>query len=206
MKCPICQTRNPRRQCPGVQADICSVCCGSEREVSIDCPLDCSYLREARAHQKLAVWDPATMPNADIDITERFIQEHRDVALYIGLSLHLAVAETAGAVVDRDVREALHSLTSSYRSLVSGILFESPLVNPFAHGIYKAVRAFIAETRVKMRDSEILGALVLYQRMALSYDNGRPKGRAFIYFLGTDFKAMAGHHAAEREAPRLIEL
>ena len=173
--------------------------------MSINCPQDCTYLLEARAHQKLNVWNPAKMANPDVEITARFIQEHRDVALYIGLSIHLAAAEIAG-VVDRDVREALDSLASMYRSLVGGILFESPLVNPFAASIYKSVRAFIAETEVKMRDPEILGALALYQRMAVSHDNGRPKCRAFICFLETEFKALAGHHAREQGERRVIEL
>ncbi len=38
MKCPICDTRKPRRHCPGVHGEICSICCGNEREVSISLP------------------------------------------------------------------------------------------------------------------------------------------------------------------------
>ena len=52
MKCHICDTRKPRRHCPGVNGEICSICCGNEREVSISCPLDCPYLVEARLHEK----------------------------------------------------------------------------------------------------------------------------------------------------------
>ena len=48
MKCRICDTRKPRRYCPGVTGDICSICCGNEREVTVDCPLDCPFLVEAR--------------------------------------------------------------------------------------------------------------------------------------------------------------
>ena len=52
MACAICETRRPRRFCPGVRGDICSICCGTEREVTVDCPLDCEYLQEARRHDK----------------------------------------------------------------------------------------------------------------------------------------------------------
>lgn len=30
---------------------ICAICCGAEREVSIDCPSDCRYLLEARRYE-----------------------------------------------------------------------------------------------------------------------------------------------------------
>ena len=52
MACALCETRRPRRFCPGVRGDICTLCCGSEREVSVACPLDCEYLREAHKHEK----------------------------------------------------------------------------------------------------------------------------------------------------------
>ena len=52
MACAICETRRPRRFCPGVRGDICSICCGTEREVTVDCPLDCEFLQEARRHEK----------------------------------------------------------------------------------------------------------------------------------------------------------
>ena len=42
--------RRPKRFCPGVRGDICTICCGTEREITVDCPLDCVYLREAHQH------------------------------------------------------------------------------------------------------------------------------------------------------------
>ena len=45
MNCAICETRRPRRYCPGVRGEICAICCGTAREVTVDCPLDCPYLR-----------------------------------------------------------------------------------------------------------------------------------------------------------------
>ncbi len=52
MKCVICEVRTARRHCPGVRGEICSVCCGTERENTIACPFDCTYLREARLREK----------------------------------------------------------------------------------------------------------------------------------------------------------
>ena len=47
MLCAICGVRKARRFCPGVRGNICTLCCGTEREVTVDCPLDCEYLQEA---------------------------------------------------------------------------------------------------------------------------------------------------------------
>ncbi len=73
MKCKICDTRKPRRYCPGVSGEICSQCCGNEREVTISCPLNCLYLVEARLHEKRHPLNPDDVPNRDIQVTEQFL-------------------------------------------------------------------------------------------------------------------------------------
>src|SRR5580693_5104828 len=70
MSCAICQTRRPRRSCPGVHGDICAICCGAQREVTVSCPSTCEYLQEARKHEPSAEIDPATMGNPDIRVNE----------------------------------------------------------------------------------------------------------------------------------------
>src|SRR3954454_7132300 len=87
MACAICETRRPRRFCPGVRGDICSICCGTEREVSVNCPLECEFLQEARRHDKPATLDPADVPNQDIRVTERFIDEHHALVTFIADAL-----------------------------------------------------------------------------------------------------------------------
>ena len=74
--CRICETRRPKRWCPGVNGEICSPCCGAEREVTVDCPLDCEYLLEARRHEKLPGVNPDEFPNRDVRVTDEFIRDH----------------------------------------------------------------------------------------------------------------------------------
>ena len=214
MKCIICETRKPRRHCPGVQGDICSICCGNEREATISCPLSCPYLQEARLHEKLLPWDPATAPNADIDVPEYFLRQHNDLMLYFGIGLFAGVAES-GSAVDSDIREALDSLTRTYRSLNNGIVYESLPVNPFAATVHKVMQNHIQNYQAKLkesgkpelRDAVVLAILVVYQRIALSNDNGRAKGRVFIGFLGQQFSEIAEQQEKiEPEPARLIEL
>ena len=49
MPCPLCRQRSARRQCPALGRAICAVCCGSKRQVEINCPPDCGYLVAAQA-------------------------------------------------------------------------------------------------------------------------------------------------------------
>src|SRR5260370_15621565 len=146
MKCKICEERTPRRFCPGVGGDICSVCCGEQREVTINCPFECEYLREARLHEKIPAPDASEIPNQDIRVTERFLSEHEDLFILASLALLRAGLETHGAV-DSDVREALDSLIRTHRTLQSGLYYESKPDNLIAAGIQSRFQKQIAELR-----------------------------------------------------------
>ena len=60
--CTICDTRKGKRYCTARGEDICTQCCATEREVTINCPYSCSYLRESRLHEKRPL-DEAGMPH-----------------------------------------------------------------------------------------------------------------------------------------------
>jgi len=210
MKCMICETRKPRRQCPGVNGDICSICCGAEREVSINCPLDCTFLAEARLHEKFPEVPRDQVPNLDVPLNEKFLRDHEPIMLFLGAELLAASLETSGAV-DSDVREALDSLIRTYRTLQSGLYYETRPNNPLASAIHQKIQAAIEELRKKMsekgapsvRDAEILGMLVFFERIGLSRNNGRPKGRSFIDHLRAHFPKKQEAAAA---TPSLIQV
>ncbi len=54
-KCPKCSSRKGKRQCPGLDAMICSACCGEFRHTEIHCPDDCVYLGQEQVHQQRRV-------------------------------------------------------------------------------------------------------------------------------------------------------
>jgi len=201
MVCAICKTRRPRRYCPGVQGDICTICCGTEREVSVNCPLDCEYLQEAHRRERSAPLAPEQIPNRDIAITDKFIRDNADLLGFVAKVLLAAALETPGAV-DTDVRDALDSLTRTFRSLQSGIYYDSRPDNTLAAAIYARVQEGVQQFRqaesqqlgmAKTRDADVLGVLVFLQRVELDRNNGRPRGRAFLDFL-------RGYYAAETAA------
>src|SRR5262245_57198009 len=115
MACAICETRRPRRFCPGVSGDICTICCGTEREVTVSCPLECEYLQDARRHDKPPAVDKTGFPNQDIRVTDAFLRENEALVAAVSRSVVVAGLETPGAA-DIDVREALDSLIRTYRT------------------------------------------------------------------------------------------
>ena len=191
MACAICRIRKPRRFCPGVHGDICTLCCGNEREVTVDCPFDCVYLREARKHERGAEVDPKQIPNQDIRVTEEFLEEHEPLLSATADRLFHAALATPGAV-DHDVRDALDALIRTQRTLQSGVYYETRPVNTLANHIYgltqSGLEAFRKEETEKFgmrrtRDSDVLQILVFLQRLEFDRNNGRPRGRAFLDFL-----------------------
>jgi hypothetical protein len=180
-----------------VQGDICPACCGTERENTVDCPLDCEYLREARAHDRPTPINEDEVPNKDIRVTEDFIRKQEHVVMWLGHSLARAM-ETRRSV-DGDAREGLEALIKTYRTLESGLIYETRPQNPYAAQIQEDLKLAVEELRKMLtesagmqvlRDADVLGALVFLQRLELQHNNGRRRGRAFFDFLRTYFPAQ----------------
>jgi hypothetical protein len=199
-ECRLCEIRKPRRWCPGIRADICSQCCGQEREVTVDCPFNCPYLREARLHEKLLPANPDEFPNPDIKVSDAFLRDHEPLLIALGRGILQASLQTPGAA-DSDAREALASLVQTYRTLQSGLVYESLPSNPLAASIHKLLQQSLNDFRERLRrtsgaaslfrDAEVLGILVFLERLAIDWNNGRRRGRAFLDFLNLHFPAAA---------------
>lgn len=177
-----------------MNADICPQCCGEGRENTIDCPLDCEYLREARLHERPRPLSEKDIPNLDIQLREDFVERHeREV---MALSLALVRAIDREKAVDADAREALESLVKTYRTLQSGLIYENRPANPYAAGVQQRMNEAIEELRKAMeedagmatlRDADVLSTLVFLQRLEIQHNNERRRGRAFFDFLRTYF-------------------
>ncbi|MGA2135564.1 MAG: hypothetical protein ABSH50_25010 [Bryobacteraceae bacterium] len=212
MACAICRIRKPRRFCPGVQGDICTLCCGNEREVTVSCPLDCQYLQEARKHERSGPVDANEVPNKDVRVTEEFLEEHLELLTVVGRGIAKSALNTSGAV-DRDVRDALEALIRTHRSLQSGVYYETRPENALARPIFdftgEVLEEFHKREQEKLgmahtRDADVLGVLVFLQRLEWDRNNGRARGRAFIDFLRGSFAAEPDAPAAESESPILL--
>ena len=189
------------------------MCCGTSREQTLDCPVDCEHLLRAHEHEKRVEPEADAIPNQDIKVNESFLRENE----WVFIALLEAIADVARKhreVNDFDAREALSGLIRTYRTLESGLYYESRPVNPRAGGIFAAVQAAVTEIRqseakargmATLRDATVLGILVFLERLERVHNNGRPRSKAFLASLA-QFGPGGGKSEEEPEpaASRLI--
>ncbi len=197
--CDICEKRRAKRYCPGIRNEICPICCGQEREVSVDCPWDCEYLQEARRREKPRQVAPEDIPNRDIEVTDRFLRQNEPLLMRTAHAVLEGAAQTSA--VDTDIREALAAMIKTYLTRESGIIYESRSSNPYAAAVQEHLRGALEEFLRQMaqqtgmntiRDKDVLGVLVFLQRVELHENNGRPRSRAFLDFLRMNFGPPPG--------------
>jgi hypothetical protein len=179
-----------------VGGDICAICCGNSREQTVHCPFECPYLQDARKHEPVPDIDPRDFPNLDIPITQEFLIRNEPLLIWISMRL-LQAATDVPDTLDTDMKEALEGLVKTYRTLQSGLVYQSRPTNPIAAAIFakalEAVDAFRQETRKEIgmspvRDADVLGIFAFLQRMEIQHNNGRRLSRAFVDFLRDNFE------------------
>jgi hypothetical protein len=210
LSCPICEKRKPARYCPAKGERICAVCCGTEREVTIDCPLDCPYLISAHRYENEHERSlPADTPFLDSKLPQEIIYANQ--VLLSGISFTIAkFCATQPSASDPDILAALQTLAETYKTLGSGIYYEKPPDAPLPRELYNALSAFLNEAKqpqagragyAAAKDSEILVLLVFLYRMGLLRTNGRPHSHRFIEFLRRQFPLAS---ELKREESRII--
>jgi hypothetical protein len=207
--CPICQKRKPGRFCPAKAETICAVCCGTEREVSIDCPADCGYLLSAHRyedqHQRTL---PTDTPLLDVRLVEDLVPTHQQLLSALAFTIAKFCAEHHDAT-DPDLLAAIESLANSYKTLSSGIVYEQLPVLPVQRDLYTALSQFLETTKQPTpqtsfglaKNSEIFQLLVFLYRMGLLHTNGRSRARRYIEFLRAQFPDA---HELKKEESRII--
>jgi len=210
VSCPICEKRKPARFCPAKDEKICAVCCGTGREVTIDCPSDCSYLLSAHRyedeHQRSL---PADTPLLDEKIPQDIVYTHQQLMAALAFSIAKFCA-VQPAAVDADVLTAIQALAQTYKTLSAGIIYEKPPETPLPRELYAALITFIAEVKKQqaeradaaaLKDLDLFYLWVFLYRMGLLRTNGRPRSRRFIEFLRGQFPQSP---ELNREESRII--
>ena len=198
MICPICHKRKAKRFCPARGDSICSVCCGTEREVTIDCPSDCPHLIASRAYdyeRKEIDWKK--MPFRDTKIEPSFLDDHEGLVGTLAYAVGLYSRENP-ELVDSDALAAISSLADTYRTLSRGIYYEKPPDYRLQHELYDRLRAAVEEYKKAesqqaglgtVRDADVRDALIFLAQLGFTRSNDRPKGRAFLDLLRSQFKS-----------------
>ena len=184
------------------------MCCGTEREVTIDCPADCGYLTAAHRYEDQ---HPRTLPPdtplLDVRIAPDVVHANGQLLSAVAFTIAKFCAQQSRAT-DPDVLASLQALAETYKTLSSGIIYEQRPAIPVQGELYDALSAFLADTKQKVmqssgrfKDSEIFPLLVFLFRMGLLRANGRPRSRRFIEFLRGQFP---GDQDLKREESRII--
>ena len=209
--CPICNKRRAERYCPAKGEKICAIDCGTEREVSIDCPGDCTYLvaahRWEQDHPKPLA--ESEVPFPDVSFPSDLIHTRQNVLSGLGYTV-VNYAADQRSLNDSDVFAALQALAETRRTLLSGIYYEKPPAIPVAAGLYAALAKFIEDEKKHaaehpefpaLKDMEVFHLLVFFLRFGRMRSNGRPRTRAFLEFLRAQFPSEVG---VAKEEPRII--
>jgi hypothetical protein len=165
--------------------------------VTIDCPPDCRYLISSRQHDlERQEMDRSKIPFPDARIPASFVAEHHNLLLALSYSLCVSARDNR-MVVDSDVLASLQALGETYKTLTGGIYYEKPPEFRAHREIYDALKLAIEEFKKRaaeqaavgtIRDSDIRDALIFLTHLGTTRANGRPKGRAYLDFLRSQFK------------------
>jgi hypothetical protein len=205
--CLQCNARPVRRACPALNDEICSICCGEGRENTISCPYDCEFLQEARRREKY--FPPEQMPHAQVEVTDAFLRRHSAMVELVGAALAEAIARVDG-LVDSDFREALEAAVSSRLTAQSGLIYTNRPSNPMAAAIHELIDLRIAEFQRQAQqqggytpvpDAVFLGVVAYYQRVALSMNNGRRRGCAFVDALVASYRGRLNPAEGDGASP-----
>lgn len=210
MICPICNKRKAKRFCPAKGVKICALCCGSEREVTIDCPSDCVYLIDSRAHSvSRGEQDLAKAPFPTQRISHAVLEAHEPLFSKLMYMLCEFASENP-ALVDGDIQAAATAAAEAYQTLASGIFYENPPAYRLQADLYGKLRKAVEEYKQEIsagvaamrsvRDSEMRDFLILFAQISFLRANGRPKGRAFLDAMRSQFKPGT----FDRQASRII--
>jgi hypothetical protein len=116
--------------------------------------------------------------------------------------------------MDVDLISTLSSVITSYETLVnSGLVYETPIASIGRQAVAAEVQKMVKEYREaeqkhlgysRLKDIEVLRALVFILRMAYGRTSGRPKSRVFIDFLYAQFPDRPTAAAPEAVGSRII--
>lgn len=209
--CPICNKRRAERYCSAKDEQICAVDCGTEREITIDCPSDCAHLiaahRWEQSHPKPLA--EGEVPFPDVTFSSDIVRTRENILSELGYTVAV-YAQEQHSLTDSDVFAAVKALAETRRTLVSGIYYEKLPEIPVAAGLYAALTKYLEEEKTRatehpefpvLKEIEIFHLLVFFVRFARLRSNGRPRTRAFLTFLRSQFPVEAG---VAKEESRII--
>jgi hypothetical protein len=166
--------------------EICTICCGSKREVEIDCPSSCSYLRSGREYESARRLQDKTPPAFSSHWEEDFLKKHGPVfaAMY---RIIVMVRREYPELIDGDARAALEALRKTYETEEKGIFYDFKPNSLLQRKLYDPLKKFLENpagsedaNRPRLFTGETISCLDFILEVVKSFELPRPKSRAFL--------------------------
>jgi hypothetical protein len=168
---------------------ICPTCCGTKREIEIECPSDCRYLKTGRSYEARQA-QVATKPSRE------FSQQFRHRYAVVITTLAHAILEERSenpSMLDSDIRDAFEALKATTKTLSAGIYYETlPEGGASAMGLYRRVKTLVdqmmqpqgpAADALRASDApDVLDFIVVSVEL---HSLGRPKSRRYLDWLSS---------------------
>jgi hypothetical protein len=196
--CPLCSARAGKRYCPAKDEKICTVCCGTKREIEIDCPSSCPYLKASRSYEsEKPIPDPEVAARVH-DFGGFFVEQFHPVLDILTLAINEERTNTPW-LVDNDVIEVLKALKATLKTLSSGIYYESAPEGPVRLGLFRRLKDILdhlmepdpAEARRVLKVSEGMDILDFLTVVAQANSSVRPKSRRYLDWIAERFAQRA---------------
>jgi len=206
-RCPLCSERSAKRFCPAKQTMICAVCCGTKREVEIDCPGSCVHLKAGRSYESERKQIDSELVARAKAFNQNFLNEYGP---FLEM-LSRAVAEERHSspwLVDADVMEVYKALNATMKTLSGGIYYETLPQGTAGQSLFRKLKVFLdalmspapeAQHR-PLRVSEILGLLDFLLLAVSLNSSGRPRSRQYLDWV----TQASGVSEPPAESSRLI--
>ena len=208
-RCPLCSERSGKRYCPAKGEQICAVCCGEKREIEIDCPSSCIHLKAGRSYEaEKRIPDPELRAKVqkysnDKDFLFRFSP------VLDAVSKSVVEERTKSSwLVDNDVIEVYKSLSTTIRTLSSGLYYESLPDGPVRISLFHRLKGLLDELMQpnpnlderSLKVSEAVEVLEFLLFSAQVNSGTRPKSRRYLDWL----TSMAGDGNPQAQSSGLI--
>lgn len=146
MRCPLCGAGKARRNCPALGQQICSVCCGTKRQVEVRCPADCPYLASAHQHPPAVT---RRQHEQDLSVLVQLMRglTERQSRLLLGMTTFLAGLrpDDLQAPIDQDVADAASALAATLETSAKGVIYDHRPASRPAERLAASLRGFLAE-------------------------------------------------------------
>lgn len=188
--CPLCSERPAKRYCPAKDDRICAVCCGTKREIEIDCPSTCSYLKASRSYElEKPIPDPEIAARVG-RFDQAFIERYHSLLDVLSVSI-VQERMSSSWLVDHDVIEVLKSLKETLKTLAGGIYYEALPDGPTRQSLFRGLKEILdsvmqvdpAADREVLRVSEAIDVLDFLIMVAQLNSSVRPKSRRYLDFI-----------------------